>query len=163
MHAADALFLLLWILNLGTAFGAGLYETLMVLPTWFPLQHGKPLAIDSKLMREADVGRRFWGMVTTLPLTLLTLANCYFALHASGPRRSYWLAAVAIVALERVLTFTFFIPAALAFMKLEAAASPAERKLAATWINLNYARNLLILAGWLCALYVFGGGAAPFV
>jgi hypothetical protein len=156
MHSTGFIFLALWIMNLGTAFGAGLYETRMMLPLWFPRSSGGQPGINSKLMRENDAGRRFWGMVTTLPLTLLTLANLYLALQSSGPPRLPWLCAVAAVMLERILTFTFFIPVAVKFMRLQAAAPLSASALAALWINLNYARNLLILAGWLGALYVYG-------
>jgi hypothetical protein len=156
MHSPASLFLLLWVINLGIAFGAGLYEAAMMLPLWFPQPHGERLGINSKFMREADAGRRFWGMVTTLPLTLLTLVNCYFALQATGSGRSSWLAAAAVVGLERAATFTFFIPVAVKFMRLESAATAADRKLAATWIKLNYVRNAIVLLGWTGALHAYG-------
>jgi hypothetical protein len=156
MLSAAFLFLVLWTINLGTAFGAGLYEASIMLPLWFPQPHGLRPGINSKLMREADAGRRFWGMVTTLPLTLLTLVNCYFAMQASGTCRNCWLAAVAVVALERAATFTFFIPVALKFMNSETPATPADQALAETWIRLNHGRNLLVLIGWMGALHVFG-------
>jgi hypothetical protein len=158
MRSTAFVVLSLWIVNLGTAFGAGIYETRMILPGWFPRPHGGQLGINSKLMRETDAGRRFWGMVTTLPLTLLTIANLYFALQSLGPPRLPWLLAVAAVTLERILTFTFFIPVAVRFMRLQAAAPPSAITLAAAWINLNHVRNLLILMGWVGALYVHGMG-----
>ena len=158
MSSTAAFFLLLWILNLGTAFGAGLYETVMLLPRWFPNLRTKERGINGALMRETDPGRRFWGMVTTVPLTLLTLANSYFALHASGPTRSWWLGAVLLVSLERLLTFTFFIPVALKLMRAETPATSAVLDLAAAWANLNHVRSALTLLGWLGALHVHGMG-----
>ena len=150
--------LFLWVVNLGIAVGAGLYETLMMLPLWFPHHRGEPLTVNSRIMREIDPGRRFWGMITTLPLTLLTLLNLYFALHESGPQRRPWLAASALVMVERIMTFSFFIPVALKFMNSKTPAAPNVRKLVSTWISLNRVRNLLILAAWLSALYVYGMG-----
>jgi hypothetical protein len=158
MRSASFVALSLWIVNLGTAFGAGIYETRMILPGWFPRPRGGQLGINSQLMRETDAGRRFWGMVTTLPLTLLTIANLYFALQSIGPPRLPWLLAVAAVTLERILTFAFFIPVAVQFMRLQAAAPPSAIALAAAWVNLNHIRNLLILTGWVGALYVHGMG-----
>jgi hypothetical protein len=107
-------------------------------------------------MRETDPGRRFWGMVTTVPLTLLTLANAHFAFHSSGPTRSWWLAAVLLVSLERILTFTFFIPVALKLMRAETPATSTVLDLAAAWATLNHVRSALTLLGWLMALGVHG-------
>lgn len=143
-------------MNLGTAFGAGLYETVMLLPSWFPNLRAKERGINSALMRETDPGRRFWGMVTTVPLTLVTLVNAYLAFHSSGPTRGWWLAAVLLVSLERLLTFTFFIPVALKLMRAETPATPAVLDLAAAWTTLNHVRNALTLLGWLMALGVYG-------
>jgi hypothetical protein len=156
MSSTASFFLLLWILNLGTAFGAGLYETAMLLPRWFPNLRTKERGINSALMRETDPGRRFWAMVTTVPLTLLTLANAYFAFHASRPTRSWWLAAVLLVSVERVLTFTFFIPVAIKLMRAETPATCTDLDLAASWANLNHVRSALTLFGWLGALHVHG-------
>ena len=74
------------------------------------------------------------------------------------PPRLPWLLAVAAVTLERILTFTFFIPVAMRFMRLQADAPPSAITLAAAWVNLNHVRNLLILTGWVSALYVHGMG-----
>src|SRR5207237_8947478 len=43
--------------------------------------------------RHDDRGRRFWAFVTTVPLTLLTLASLFAASRASGPLRKWWLVA----------------------------------------------------------------------
>lgn len=59
--------ILLWlfVINLGIAFGAGLYEARVVIPSWRNLP---PRAWP-------NTGVLFWVYVTTVPLTLLTLAN----------------------------------------------------------------------------------------
>jgi hypothetical protein len=68
---------LLWlfVINHGIAFGAGLYEQRIVLPQWFSRSSGSGIRVNSEAMRNTDTGRRFWAFVTTVPLTLLTLAN----------------------------------------------------------------------------------------
>ena len=62
---------------LGVATGAGLYETRNVLPLWFPCSNTGRVSIDKQRIEQMDVGRRFWGPVTTVPLTLLTLGSIY--------------------------------------------------------------------------------------
>ena len=72
--------ILLWLftINLGIAFGAGLYETRIILPRWFIKSENRFL-VNNKAMNETDTGRKFWGFVTTMPLTLLTIANLIVA------------------------------------------------------------------------------------
>jgi hypothetical protein len=80
--------LLLWlfVINLGIAFGAGVYEARVVLPQW---AHLLPQTWP-------NTGLLFWAYVTTIPLTLLTLANLITACLERGPRRAWWLGAVAL-------------------------------------------------------------------
>jgi hypothetical protein len=73
---SDVSTILLWlfVINLGIAFGAGLYEHRIVVPNW--LSHGKDGAHwNAGTARHDNTGLRFWAFVTTGPLTLLTLAN----------------------------------------------------------------------------------------
>ena len=59
--------ILLWlfVINLGIALGAGLYETRVVIPQWANLPPKD----------WPNTGLLFWAYVTTVPLTLLALAN----------------------------------------------------------------------------------------
>jgi hypothetical protein len=70
-------------------------------------------------MRDIDSGRKFWGMVTTMPLTLLTFANLYFAAQSPHPAHDWWVAAALITLVERISTFTFFIPTAIKLQNAE--------------------------------------------
>ncbi|MCI1189238.1 DUF1772 domain-containing protein [Hymenobacter sp. DH14] len=152
MISAAEILLWLFVIGLGVAFGAGLYETRIILPQWFrPSAEG--YRVDGEAMQRTDVGRRFWGPVTTGPLTLLTLANLAVAWSAPAPRHGWWLAAALLALAERLGTFGFFIPAALRLQR--AAAGPATARLAAWWVRLNYGRNLLTLLAWLAALRAF--------
>ena len=63
----------------------GLYEQRIVLPQWFN-RSAAGLFVNTAAMRSADVGRNFLGFVTTLPLTLLTLANLGAAWTSQGSR-----------------------------------------------------------------------------
>ena len=91
--------------------------------------------------------------VTTVPLTLLTLANLFLAWRASGPERVWWLAAALTLLAERLFTFSYFIPTMVGLLGREDSVEAAATAL--RWSNLNYQRHLLTLAGWLAALKTF--------
>lgn len=143
--------LFLFVINLGVALGAGLYESRIVLPLWFS-KSSNGYRVNVQNMSEIDTGRKFWGFVTTMPLTLLTIANVVFAFQSNGDVRSWWLAAAMVTLVERAMTFAFFIPTAI---KLQKSISINESKVSstvATWIRVNYARLLLNLIGLVAAM-----------
>src|SRR5437899_6316649 len=92
----------LFVINLGIVFGAGLYEARIVVPLW--------ASSPPESLRWPDSGRKFWAFVTTIPHTLLSLANLVIAWHAQSPRREWWLAAAVVILVERISTFSYFIP-----------------------------------------------------
>lgn len=94
--------ILLWlfVINLGIACGAGLYEARVVIPQWAEIPP----------QSWPNTGLMFWVYVTTIPLTVLTVANLIAAWMDSSPRRSWWLSAAGVILLERVATFVYFIP-----------------------------------------------------
>ena len=150
-HIPDVL-LWLFVVNHGIAFGAGLYEQRIILPQWFNRSSASGIRVDAAAMRSTDSGRRFWAFVTTVPLTLLTLANLAVAWQSQGPRREWWLGAVAITLVERIATFSYFIPTALRLMRAEAFPSAKVQAMASHWMALNHVRAALALIGWLAAL-----------
>src|SRR5256885_12190582 len=93
--SASAVALALFLLNLGTAFGAGIYEHRVVVPTWFSPSPSGDLQWNAQAARHDDTGRKFWVFVTTVPMTALTLINLIAALRVSGALRTWRLAAVA--------------------------------------------------------------------
>src|SRR5262245_25470953 len=125
--------IILWLftLNLGIAFGAGLYEARIVVPIW-----------ASKLptgFAEIDTGRRFWGFVTTVPLTVLCVASLFAAHQSTGAVHSFWLASALVVVVERFLTFGYFIPTILRLQK-GAFGSNSQRRFT-QWRRINFIRN----------------------
>jgi hypothetical protein len=154
-HLPDLL-LALFILNLGTAFGAGLYETKIVLPLWFRQSAGAGYEVNTEAMRTIDTGRTFWAFVTTVPLTLLTLANLAMAWQSTLPHHEWWLAAALIALLERISTFAFFIPTAIRLQRSDQLPPARVSRLVTAWIGLNYARNALTLTACLAALPALG-------
>lgn len=145
---------LLWlfVINLGIAYGAGLYEKRIVLPMWFSKSPDSGWQVNGDAMRQTNTGLRFWALATTLPLTLLTIANLVNALQSHGTRYEWWLAASALSLVERIATFAFFIPTAIRLMRAEELPAGVAPVLASRWIQMNYVRDALTLLAWLTAL-----------
>lgn len=143
---------LLWlfVINLGIAFGAGLYEHRIVVPDWIGVTADGSAHWNAAAARHDDTGLRFWAFVTTMPLTLLTVANLIAGWRARGPIRSWWLASGLSALADRVFTFAYFIPAMVSLMAMTD--SPDAAAAAMRWSNLNYLRHALVLAAWLAAL-----------
>jgi hypothetical protein len=159
MHISFSEILLwLYIVNLGTAFGAGLFETRIILPQWFTRSPETGYQVNRQSMIETDTGRKFWGFVTTIPLTLLTIANLILATQSNEPRYTWWLASSIIILIERLGTFLFFIPTAIKLMSSDTLSPSRINTLVTLWIRFNYIRNLLTLLGWLAALKVISLG-----
>jgi hypothetical protein len=138
---------LLWlfVVFLGTAFGAGLYESRVVVPLWTSAPPGS--------LASPDAGRRFWALITTGPLTLLTIANLAAALQSNGPGRAWWLAAALVTLAERVATFGYFIPTIIRLGRRTHSDSILLHALQ-RWVQLNYVRNAMTLVSWIAALRV---------
>lgn len=156
-RATSTILLWLFVINLGIAFGAGVYEHRIVVPNWLHSESGEPTWNPQAVQRD-DTGRRFWAFVTTVPLTLVTLANLFAAWRAPGELRPWWLAAALLAVADRALTLGYFIPTMVGLMN----ASPSPEALAAAirWSNLNYVRHALVLAAWLSALKAFAASHA---
>ena len=142
---------LLWlfVINLGIAFGAGLYEHRIVVPRWIASGDGD-LHWHAEAARRDNTGLRFWAYVTTGPLTLLALANLYAAWQASGAVRGWWLAAALLALADRLLTFSYFIPTMVGLMR--ATDSPDAVATATRWVRMNHLRHACVLGGWLAAM-----------
>jgi hypothetical protein len=136
-----SIFLWLFIINLGIALGAGLYEQRVVISQWANLP---PRAWPK-------TGLIFWAYVTTVPLTLLTIANLIAAWLDRSLRRKWWLTATGIVFLERIVTFSYFIPKMIALTSSDLPVTEVNAGLS-NWLLFNHGRHILTFAGWLAAL-----------
>lgn len=132
----------LFVINLGIAFGAGIYEARVVVSQWEGLSPSQ----------WPNTGLMFWAYVTTGPLTLLTIASLVAAWMTQGPMRPWYLAAVCIVIVERIATFSYFIPTMLKMMGTEGLAEADVKETLSQWLMMNHGRHLLTLTGWLAAL-----------
>lgn len=150
--------LLLFIINAGTAFGAGIYEARILLPLFFEKTDSGIIKVNIQSMVDIDMGRKFWSMVTTIPLTLLTITNCILAFRYSGEAHNIWLAASFIMLAERLFTFIYFIPTLIKLMRADTMEINTVSKIAKNWLNLNNLRNVLTLVGWVMLLLTLGIG-----
>jgi hypothetical protein len=146
--------LILFILNLGIALGAGLYESRITAAHWLVQSPAGEMHWHAEAAVADNVGVRFWAFVTTGPFTLLTLINLWIAIwRAQGRLRQWWLGSALLSLAERVFTIGYFIPAMITLMS--AADSPQSVNDAQTWMNLNYLRHALLLGAWIAAMQTY--------
>jgi hypothetical protein len=153
----SAAYVVLWlyILNLGIAFGAGLYESRITVPQWLSRTPEGGYRWNPVAAAEADVGLRFWVFVTTIPLTLLTLASLVLLWGAPEPARRWWLISVVAALLDRALTFLYFIPTMIRLTRGDVRPESAAVAKARQWVRLGYLRHAATLIAWLASLQAF--------
>ena len=152
---ASRILLWLFVVNLGVVFGAGLYEARIEFPQWLIDLGQGTYRWSAEDARQANSGVRFWVYVTTIPLTLLTLANLIAAWRSQGPIRSWWLAAAVAALIDRVFTFSYFVPTMVRLMGDENLPQAQAVATAMRWGQLNYLRHAIVLVAWLSALQAF--------
>ncbi len=142
---------LLWlfVINLGIAFGAGLYESRIAFPQWLVYSAESGYFWNAEAARQANTGLRFWVFVTTIPLSLLTLANLIAAWWwAQGAIRGWWLGAAVAALADRIFTLSYFVPTMVKLM--DETLSPSEAvAMASRWGQLNQLRHVFVLVAWL--------------
>jgi hypothetical protein len=152
-RATPQIVLWLFVIDLGIALGAGLYESRIVVPQWLVASADGVSQWNAEAARRADTGRRFWVFFTTAPLSLLTLANLVAAWRATAAIRGWWLGAGTIAAVERAITFGYFIPTMVSLTG--APDSPESAAIATEWAQLDHLRHALVLMALLAALRTF--------
>lgn len=147
--------LLLFVINLGIAFGAGLYETRILVPQWLGYEPESGYRWNAEAARQADVGLKFWVYATTVPLTLLTLASLAVAWWTQDVVRNWWLGAATAALFDRGMTFTYFVPTMIKLMRGDAYGESEAATRALQWVRLGYIRQAANLVAWLAALRAF--------
>lgn len=142
----------LFVINLGISFGAGLYESRVVVPQWLTRSSGSTFHWNAEAAQNANVGLRFWVYVTTVPLTLLTLASLIFAWSAPETIRNWWLISIGAIFIDRAMTFLYFIPTMIKLMRDGAFEQSDAVAKARQWVSLGYIRQCATLVAWLAAL-----------
>jgi hypothetical protein len=149
------LILWLFVINLGIAFGAGLYESRIAIPQWLSYSPESGYRWNAEAALQSNVGLRFWVYVTTVPLTFLTLASAIAADWTSDMVRVWWLGAVVAAIVDRVMTVAYFIPTMLKLIRNESFGEFTVVAKAQQWVKLGYLRHATTLIAWLAALKAF--------
>lgn len=149
--------ILLWlfVIALGVALGAGVYESRVAFPQWLIHFPDGSVSWDAVSAEQANSGLQFWVYVTTIPLTLITIANLVAAWFSRIALRKWWLVAAVLVLVERIFTFAYFIPTMYSLIYDRTMEQSVAVATAVQWGQLNYVRHALILLAWLTALRVF--------
>ena len=116
------------------------------MPRWIPSSHEAGSHWNAEAARGDDTGRRFWALVTTLPLTLLTLVSVFAAWRALGAVRGWWLAATFAALGDRALTFAYFIPAMVGLMR--ASGFPIPYKVLRVVDDAELFLEMTLAGGW---------------
>jgi hypothetical protein len=148
------LVLWLYVVNLGIAFGAGVYERRVAVPLWFRTSTSSPMtgAVEWNpgAARAANPGLRFWVFVTTLPLTLLTLASLLLISGAPLEANSAWWLSLAATLVDRAMTFAYFLPTMISLVRTDQT-TPALTARALRWVNLDAIRLVATFVAWIAA------------
>jgi hypothetical protein len=151
--------LLLWIfvVALGVEIGAGLYETLVVLPLWSAAPPESVIAYHRHFAANPQFvpnsGGRFWMFATPF-VGLAALAVLLSGWRTCPEHRTWRMAGAILTLIVVVFTFAWFVPN---IMRLHSpdvlAMSTGEVAHVATWwVRLNWVRVVVFSAGWLAAL-----------
>ncbi|HVW15692.1 MAG TPA: hypothetical protein VHB54_17800 [Mucilaginibacter sp.] len=135
--------LLLLFLTVTLSMGGGLYEILVIYPNW---KHDvDPYTLRDKLNSSGmmNAARRFW------PQVLLSMINIIMACTYHGAGLACWLTAAVLIFLNRIFTFSYFIPVMIRQImqpeKIEAGRLSAIVK---QWTALSPVRLIPEFAAW---------------
>ncbi len=155
-HKHARILLWLFVIGLGIAAGAGLYETKTQMPRW--VRSARANGLPTQVASSATTGMQFWLYTTALPLTLLTLAS-FFAIRFVDPEtRRWWLIAAWASLGSQILTLAYFIPT---LLQLSGGQETNARAVAFQWAQVNWFRHALSFVAWLASLQAFAYFARP--
>lgn len=140
MNKRTVMKVVIWLLVLftGVAFGAGIYELRVEIPQWLSVVNGVTVW-HAEVAKAADPGLNFWAFVTTGPITLLTLLSAILVWKTNGSVRRWWFVVLALLLVDRAMTFGYFIPTMIKLMDGTLAQADAVQT-AQQWANLDVVR-----------------------
>ena len=150
---ATTITLLLFFLTITLSLGGGLYEILVIYPNW--KHDADPLTLRAKLETSGQISaaRRFWPLVSPAQ-GILSIINIILAWNYTGEAHSFWLAAAIAVFINRVITFSYFIPVMIRkIMQPEKVEANRLQSIVRLWTALSPLRLLPEIFAW-CMLIV---------
>ena len=149
----NVIFLVLFILFIQFGMGGGLYESLVIYPRW--KKDVRPENLVQKLHDSGQMtaSRRFWPFVSPA-LSLLSIINIVLAWqYTEAPAHTIWLTASLLIFMNRVITFSYFVPTMLRkFEHPEKMEAAQLSKAVQVWTFLSPIRILVELSAWGLAL-----------
>jgi hypothetical protein len=147
----------LFVIALGIELGAGLYETLVVMPAWTSAipdsvigyyQHN---AANPKFALNA--GGRFW-MIATPSVGLFALLTLLTSFKTRAEHRKWRLLGGGLALIVVIATFAWFVPNIIKLFSEGVLTIGRDEvaSLANWWVRLNWVRVVVYSAGWLSAL-----------
>jgi hypothetical protein len=149
----NIIFLVLFILFIQFGMGGGLYESLVIYPRWKKDVRQETLAQKLQDSGQATANRRFWPFISPV-LSLLSIINIVLAWQNTGPARTIWLTASLIIFINRIITFSYFVPTMIRkFEHPEKTEAGQLRRSVQVWTFLSPLRILIELSAWCLALW----------
>ncbi|MGH9620159.1 MAG: DUF1772 domain-containing protein [Candidatus Acidiferrales bacterium] len=141
--------LALWAFVLGTAFilGAGLYETLVVVPFWADDAPRSLLANNPLLRVQIRAGRFFWSSATPI-LGLLALAALLTSFGLPRRQMAWRLSATVLLLITTMVTLLYFRPSVINMVVYHGAGQTGDALASAArlWVSLNWLRIAAVAA-----------------
>ncbi|HMJ08029.1 MAG TPA: anthrone oxygenase family protein [Pyrinomonadaceae bacterium] len=151
------LFIWVFVIVLGIELGAGLYETLVVLPTW---TYEPPASVLEYYKHNAAfpqfaiiAGPRFW-MFQTPFLGLVSLITIITGLRTDPEHRKWRIIGAGLALFVVVCTLAWFVPNLLSLIGDGVTKMSSEQITSVThlWVRLNWVRVIVYSAAWLAGL-----------
>jgi hypothetical protein len=155
-YSVAQIFLWLLVIILGLEIGAGLYETLVVLPIWSAAPPDSVLSYHQHNIAypqfALNAGARFWIFFTPLA-GLLALGTILSGLKTRPEHRKWRLTGATLAIAVVVFTFAWFVPNLMVLRSGDAGLSPEQlTSLTNWWVGLNWVRVVVYSSGWLATL-----------
>ncbi len=145
--------LLLLILLIQFGMGGGLYESLVIYPRWKRDVTPENLVQKLKDSGQARANRRFWPFISPLQ-ALLAILNLVLAWRYTGNAHTAWLIAALIIVVNRVITFSYFVPTMVRkFERPEGLDAAWLKKAVKLWTSLSPFRIVIEFLAWGTAVY----------
>ncbi|GGB12548.1 hypothetical protein [Puia dinghuensis] len=139
----------LLLLTVTLGMGGGLYEILVIYPGW---EHNvDPLTLRAKLQSSGQIlaAKRFWPIASPAQV-LLSVINIPLAWNHTGGAHVYLLAGAVAVFINRVITFSYFIPVMIRkIMQPETIEAARLQGIVKKWTALSPLRLVFELFAWI--------------
>jgi len=127
----------LLLLSVALSLGGGLYEVLVIYPNWKYDVDPQTLRGRLESSGQMNAGSRFWPLVSPAQ-GLLSIANIILAWNYTGAAHDYWLAAAITIFVNRLITFSYFIPVMIRkIMEPEQFEAGRLKSIVRTWTTLS--------------------------